>query len=181
MSKIVISGFGKEEFEFECYGLMNGENGSITGAIVHRDDGTVSCVPLGNIKFIKKSSVPEQTSLDIEEPKLTEVENLVMFWNSKSCLVRCAKTTDNIKKEYIKAIKKNGGKIVLKQAVENYATIMSDKKYWFNYKWNLLAFLKQGNCIPDFHNGGAKWLNYKSNKIVADEQLETSTSRNFKG
>lgn len=48
----------------------------------------------------------------------------------------------------------------IKQAIQRYKTVYSDKKYFFEYKWNIITFLKQKNALPEFMDEGSKWNNY---------------------
>ena len=93
--------------------------------------------------------------------ELQSSENIITvfnYWNSKN-IINHHTLTDNIEKTINKAYKEYGIDCVLK-CIDRYATVYSDNSYYFNTKWTLVEFLKQGNAMPAFTDEGSKWLNY---------------------
>lgn len=138
---------------------------------IYKDTGTSIFVPFTSEFKPKKEKQPEQAEMFPE----SEVDALVVFWNTKG-IVKCTKLSEGIKKAYTIAKKKHGKEIV-KEAIENYSKILKSE-YYFDTKWSLETFLKQGNCIPKFHNGGERWIDYTS-KDVSDPSKPSQTSKRF--
>lgn len=102
----------------------------------------------------------------------TDTQRIFDFWNSKKIQVHRYMTSD-IENAIKKAIEIYGVEGVLK-GIENYATILFDKNYFFKYKWSLKDFLKREKGIVDFLTSGDKWINYiesKSGKKQAEQTI----------
>lgn len=64
------------------------------------------------------------------------------YWNSKKIIVH-RKLTDKLKQR-IKVILDDYTKEEILKAIDNYAVIVNDAKYYFSYKWTLGDFLQRG-------------------------------------
>lgn len=89
---------------------------------------------------------------------------IVVFehWNKQQITAHKELNADT-KKLIDTAIKKYGLDAV-KQGIERYSMLYHDPEYYFGYKWSLMNFLKRKNGLPDFLDGGEKWLNYQGKK-----------------
>lgn len=124
---------------------------------------------------------PKQTSIPIE-PTFPELEKLIVYWNSKK-IIRCNSPTVDLNKAYKNSLGKFT-KDKIKEAIDNYTTVLHDQDSFFSHKWSLIKFLKQRNCIPDFIKEGEKWINYKSNKETNEtktEEEDEHTNARFAG
>ena len=52
----------------------------------------------------------------------------------------------------------------LKESIDRYFQVISDKDYYFDTYWKPEEFFKQKNSLPDFFEEGSKWVNYKNFK-----------------
>lgn len=121
-------------------------------------------LPMTNEHKPKKKKKPEQGTLALGDSPL---EKLIRYWNKKSA-IKCNGPTPTLEKAFKNALSKFSKENIV-VAIENYDEVLTSNHY-FDTKWGLEKFLKQGNCIPDFLNDGEKWINYKeSNKNVPNE------------
>lgn len=130
-------------------------------------------IPYSNEYKPKSEGSNEKIKTQLKE----ETTRLISYWNSKK-IAECKKQTFEIEKAYFNRCKKNT-KQEIKEAIDNYNIIIKDKDYFFDTKWSLIKFLKQGNTVDDFHNEGSKWLSYKDKKqgTIKGESVSTNTSR----
>lgn len=64
------------------------------------------------------------------------------YWNSKG-IIRHRKLTNRMKTK-IQSTLKDYSLNEIKEIIDNYAEILLNDKYWFNYKWTLEDFLQRG-------------------------------------
>lgn len=99
----------------------------------------------------------------LKEDKLKEINiNIFALWNSFRIIVH-KELTSTITTAIEKALKRYSADDI-KLAIDRYAQIYHDDKYFFNYKWNLADFLTQGNALPEFLDEGSKWENYPNKR-----------------
>lgn len=126
-----------------------------------------------------KAKAPKQQSMKLEDSPRDEVLKMIAYWNSLKIIKYTGLPTD-ISLVYNTAKKKHTKEKII-EAMKNYAAVIADQDHFFNTKWPLLKFLKQGNCIPDFVNEGDKWINYKSanqsQKPIGDGEDEDTNER----
>lgn len=100
----------------------------------------------------------------LKEKKEKEVKLSVLevfnYWNEKKIIVHKELTPD-MNKAIEKALTKYS-EGTIKASISNYEKVLTDKEYYFNYKWTLIKFLTQDNCLVDFMDDGEKWINYQS-------------------
>ena len=120
-----------------------------------------------------------------EEPiTITDEEQIFNHWNSKE-IVKHRELTKPLKDEIKKKIKELGfGNIIL--GIDHYAEILQDKKYFFNYAWSLIDFLKRKNGITNFLEEGSQWQSYvkQSSKYKnkrEEEALENWAKKDYQG
>ena len=95
------------------------------------------------------------TDIDIDIDKDIYIV-LYEHWNSKG-IIRHRKLTDKMKRK-IKTTLKDYDLDTLKEIIDNYAEIVLDEKYWFDYKWTLEEFLQRG--LTKFEDGKVAKQNY---------------------
>ena len=69
-------------------------------------------------------------------------EEIYGFWNEQNIIIH-NKFTDSMRKQLEKKLKDNSAEDI-KKAVYNYARVVNDEMYFFNYKWTFDEFLKRG-------------------------------------
>lgn len=87
------------------------------------------------------------------------------YWNSKG-IIRHRKLTNRMKTK-IQSTLKDYSLDEIKEIIDNYAEILLNDKYWFNYKWTLEDFLQRG--MAKFEDLKAAKQNY-----LKDEYKNTS-------
>ena len=115
------------------------------------------------------SPIPETTEIISETS--TDIYSIFDFWNEKE-IINHEEITDKLQKK-IKSVLKNYSVDEVKEAIENYSTIIKDQSYFFNYKWTLLDFLTRKKGISEFFKNGGKWINYINNKDNASNNNNT--------
>jgi len=117
----------------------------------------------------------EENSIEIEQvnPKHIKILN---HWNSKNIIQH--KINNDIKKAIDKRLKEISVENML-TFIDRYATILSDKEYYFNHKWSLKDFLNRRNGISDFADDGSKWVSYMSEKKSNNQCATNSKAPDF--
>lgn len=143
-----------------------------------------------NIIKEKENPIFEQKEVKFEivekeEPiTITDEEQIFNHWNSKE-IVKHRELTKPLKDEIKKKIKELGfDNIIL--GIDHYAEILQDKKYFFNYAWSLIDFLKRKNGITNFLDEGSQWQSYvkQSSKYKnkrEEEALENWAKKDYQG
>ena len=65
------------------------------------------------------------------------------------------------------------------KAIDNYVTVVNDKNYLFDYKWNLETFLQKSNALPDFMDDGSKWRSYLDTVLPKHRNDRKFMTRNY--
>ncbi len=101
--------------------------------------------------------------------KCLEIYN---YWNSFKTVVHEKMTTDM--KKAIEDRLKTYGEKKLKEAIENYAEMINEPKFFYEYEWTIEEFLKRKKGMVEFFNDGIKWRNYTKwyNKTQEPEVVE---------
>jgi len=84
----------------------------------------------------------ENQSQEIQSDEATPQEAIFEHWNSKD-IIKHRKMTDKIKRAINGALR-DYTKDEICQAIDNYALILSDEKYYWTHKWTLKEFLERG-------------------------------------
>ena len=93
------------------------------------------------------------------------ISNIFNYWNDKN-IIKHRELTEDISKAIEKALKSYKEEEI-KTYIDRYAKVISDKDYFWNYKWTLKDFLTRKDGISSFTDEGSKWVNYcDSKKIV---------------
>ena len=115
----------------------------------------------------------ESKSIDIEkdkeldkkkkrEKKIQEFSDVVLrifnHWKSKAIYPR-EDLTETKAKSIQKALKSYSEEEII-SSIDRYSTVIFDKSYFFNTKWYIDTFMKQGNCLPNFTQNGERWQQY---------------------
>ena len=80
------------------------------------------------------------------------------FWNDKKIISH--KTLTNEINGAIEKALKTYTEEEIKTYIDRYSTVISDKGYFWNYKWALKDFLTRKEAISAFTDEGSKWVNY---------------------
>ena len=111
----------------------------------------------------KRIHTSRYSNQDIKSNIYSDIFN---FWNEKEIIVHRSLTT-KIEKAIDKALKEYTVEEI-KQAIDNYNTVIKDNEYFFDYKWTLIEFLtraKEGiKQISMFLEDGSQWINYQNSK-----------------
>ena len=84
----------------------------------------------------------ENQSQEIQSDEATPQEAIFEHWNSKD-IIKHRKMTDKIKRAINGALR-DYTKDEICQAIDNYALILSDERYYWTHKWTLKEFLERG-------------------------------------
>lgn len=95
------------------------------------------------------------------------ITNIFDYWNSKN-IIKHRELTEDISKSIEKALKSYKEQEI-KTYIDRYAKVISDKSYFWSYKWSLKDFLSRKDGISSFTDEGSKWVNYN------DKKRETTT------
>lgn len=90
------------------------------------------------------------------------VQRIFEWWNVKN-IIKHSKLND----VRIKAIKNRLKEYKVEEienAISNYATVLHDNSYYWNYTWSLEDFLNRKNGFTTFLNEGSNWVNYQKQK-----------------
>lgn len=129
------------------------------------DDQQTPNRPLTPNKNDKKDKNDKE---DIYSPS----KQIFEYWNLQKIIIH-KELTEDIQKSITKSLNKYDLGIIL-LAISRYSKIYNDAGYYFNHKWNLIKFLTQKNCIPDFLDDGEKWINYQG-KLKTSQQTQPTT------
>lgn len=112
--------------------------------------------------------IDDNTNIDNKESIINntkEKENILRiftWWNVKN-IIKHSKLND----ARIKAIKnklKDYNVSEIEKAISNYATVLHDNSYYWNYTWSLEDFLNRKNGFTTFLDEGSNWVNYQKQK-----------------
>lgn len=101
-----------------------------------------------------------------EEQYPPNYEEIFDYWNSKESLIKHKAISLFIKSFSYKKFKELNEYYSIeeiKKAIDNYNTILSSDKYFFNYKWSIGEFFSRANGIHKFFDSAEPLLNFKSN------------------
>lgn len=79
----------------------------------------------------------------------SDVERIIVFWNSLPSVTKCRKVTTDVVKSITKALKEYTGEEIA-EAMNKYSIVLSDDKYLFKYNWNISLFCTRSNALPHF-------------------------------
>lgn len=71
---------------------------------------------------------------------------------------------------YIKLYLKEYSLEIMKQTIDRYFEVISDRDYFFDTYWQPEKFFKQKNAFKEFLDDGLKWVNYQSFKKSKPKQ-----------
>jgi hypothetical protein len=127
--------------------------GYIKSELKHDDKGkfagydyTVHEHPLSENPITDNPITDNQTLLNTNNNKITNKTYLAVLekWNSLNIIVHSEKVVDSKwKKRHNDQVKLYGEEATIK-AIENYARIINDDAYYFNYRWSLWDFIARG-------------------------------------
>lgn len=104
----------------------------------------------------------ETTSILPSNSLSTSISNVFSYWNNKN-IIPHRKLTEDISKAIEKALKVYSEEEI-KTYIDRYAKVISDKDYFWHYKWSLKDFLTRKDGISSFTNEGSKWVNYNEKR-----------------
>ncbi len=90
----------------------------------------------------------------------TSISNIFEYWNEKRIIMH-RELTEDISKAIEKALKSYKEEEI-KTYIDRYAKVISDKNYFWHYKWSLKDFLTRKDGISSFTDEGSKWVNYQA-------------------
>ncbi|MBP3573897.1 MAG: phage replisome organizer N-terminal domain-containing protein [Prevotella sp.] len=99
---------------------------------------------------------------NVQQPLISNISylisNIFNYWNDKN-IIKHREITEDISKAIEKALKLYSEEEI-KTYIDRYAKLISDKDYFWHYKWSLKDFLTRKEGIPSFTDEGSKWVNY---------------------
>lgn len=105
----------------------------------------------------------------LKEKRKAVIQDIFDFWNS-SGIIKHLHLNDKIYHQIEIALQTNSPEEI-KTCIKRYGEVVNDKTYYFNQRWTLVEFLKQGNAMTDFKDDGSKWVNYKNSKPKTAEDV----------
>lgn len=115
------------------------------------------------------------------------ISNIFNYWNGKN-IINHRELTEDISKSIEKALKLYSEE-ELKTYIDRYAKVISDKDYFWHYKWSLKDFLTRKEGIPSFTDEGSKWVSYcerckinekpKYGTFDTDDAFERALNRSY--
>lgn len=122
-----------------------------------------------------------QTKLNktkVKEIKYTQNEKEILdYWNKQG--ITKHEETENMKKEISKALKKHGKEKII-EAITNYAVAYSDTSFYYSHRWRLDKFLTQNNGLPDWVEGGQRYIDYQDKGGADSGQPEQPNAEHSK-
>lgn len=129
------------------------------------DDTTKKQLDL--ITYIKKC-VNEFAKLEEKKKEIPkEYISVFDFWNTQKIITH-KEMTEQIIKAFEKCFKKYKEEEI-KTYIERYKKVISDRTYFFDYKWTLTEFLSRRDGISAFTDEGSKWVSYNNQKRVVKQ------------
>lgn len=107
----------------------------------------------------------------MENENINEI--IYSYWNSKSIIKHLSLSVE-INNAIDKALKLYTLEEI-KIYIDRYATVISDKTYFFDYKWSLKEFLTRKDGISSFTDEGSKWVNYCEHLTKAQKPQEPTS------
>ena len=98
----------------------------------------------------------------INPPKVVDVSDemtrIFVFWNEKKIIPHRAITPEIMEalKKALRLYKEDE----ICTFIDRYSTVISDKNYFWHYKWSLKDFLLRKDGISSFADDGSKWVSY---------------------
>jgi len=111
---------------------------------------------------------------NIETKMLTiNTYSVFNYWNSKKELITHREMNNKFKSKIKKLLKYYSLDEIL-TAIDNYAKILSDDKYWLNYRWTIGEFIDRGfEKLKDFSIA-------EKNYIVKDKQTRGENGKRYR-
>lgn len=93
---------------------------------------------------------------EIHKEKEDPVRCVYDFWNSKN-LIKCSELTPRLEGLINKVLKSfTLDEVIL--CITRYDKALNSN-FWLEHRWSLKSFLSQSNALPEFRDGGEKWIN----------------------
>ena len=113
-----------------------------------------------NIDYYTNNLLSENETEIVE--KISEKEEIFNFWNEKN-IIKHRNLTKEIENSLEKALKKLNKDMII-ECIDRYSKVLSDKNFYFDYKWSLTDFLNRKNGISSFTDEGSMWVSYITSK-----------------
>lgn len=133
-----------------------------------------------NVRLTLSNALELELDKDIEEKIEINKEkkdspifiSIFEHWNNKN-IIKHREITEEISNAIEKAMKSYTEEEI-KTYIDRYATVISDKSYFWSYKWSLKDFLSRKDGISSFTDEGSKWVNYseKCPKAPTSKRVE---------
>lgn len=120
---------------------------------------------------IQDDSVKKPPKESIKESIKKDIYKVFEFWNSKD-MHHHLKLTDEMESHVGARIKDFGVELVI-EAIENYARILKDDRFWLTYTWTLVDFTKSMNRFEKFLSHNRPYHKYLNTKKMSEAQLES--------
>lgn len=115
--------------------------------------------------------------LSVSEPeiveKISEKEEIFNFWNEKN-IIKHRNLTKEIENSLEKSLKKLNKDMII-ECIDRYSKVLSDKNFYFDYKWSLTDFLNRKNGISSFTDEGSMWVSYITSKNKTNQITNENT------
>ena len=138
----------------------------------------ISQVPESEPDTMTKTSTYHDENVNVDHDEnvkhnntsINNKNNIFDFWNSKGIIIH-KKISSDFEKIINTAIKKYGVENIM-LAIERYSQAYFDTNFYYNNRWTLLNFLKQGNGISNWLDDGQIWNNYSP--VAAPTKKQTA-------
>lgn len=114
------------------------------------------------IKIDDNTNIDNKESIINNTKEKEKILRIFTWWNVKN-IIKHSKLNET----RIKAIKnklKDYNVSEIEKAISNYATVLHDNSYYWNYTWSLEDFLNRKNGFTTFLDEGSNWVNYQKQK-----------------
>lgn len=126
------------------------KNDMVQGKIFKEHNGSIYCPAMTQVSADSMSDEARDISLEI-----------LAHWNSKKIVVH--KETPELLRNIVKYIRKRDYTLgQVKDAIDNYATILAGSEYFWTKKWNLSDFLSRG--VERFQSEKDPFESFRINK-----------------
>lgn len=104
------------------------------------------------------SHMDNHTESRMENENRNINRDIFEYWNSKG-IIKHRELNADINKAIEKALKSHSFEDIIAY-IDRYFTVISDKNYFWHYKWSLKDFLSRKDGISAFTDEGSKWVSY---------------------
>lgn len=161
--------------KFEKYGFLTNESTNKNRLITIENWESYQCKDEEVTSNQQATNKQLTTNKNVKNDK--NINYIYEYWNSKKIITH-RKLTKKMETK-IKSILKDYSIEEIKEAIDNYAEIVLDDKYWFTHRWTIEEFIQRG--FEKFQNRDIAIQNYLKKECGNKNKSETIESSNWRG